>query len=120
LSGDLENLAARVEKDLETIPRWSTENGLVLNAGMEYKDVVRDLGVMVDARLRFSRHIMGICSKLYATVHRSRLLEFLNPKSLKLHLCKDKDCRCLLVAFNSCTSLGLSDLAIFFIVYVTN
>jgi hypothetical protein len=37
---------------------------------LDWKDVVRDLGFLIDARLRFGRHVTKICSKVYATLYR--------------------------------------------------
>jgi hypothetical protein len=139
-------LIARVNEDLEAIYRWSIENGLLLNPAksqailvsnsppelplpllflgdveLEWKDVVTDLGLLIDCRLRFGRHVTKICSRVYGTLHRLRLLKFLTPKSVRLKLCKALllphffycdivfsslsylDGRRLQVAFNSCT-----------------
>jgi hypothetical protein len=88
-----------VNEDLEAIHRWSIENGLLLNPAksqailvsnsppelplpllvlgdiaLEWKDVVTaDLGLLIDSRLRFGRHVTKICSRVYNTLHRLRL-----------------------------------------------
>jgi hypothetical protein len=49
---------------------------------------VTDLGLLIDSRLRFGRHVTKICSRVYSTLHRLRLLKFLTPKSVRLKLCK--------------------------------
>jgi hypothetical protein len=94
---DLDGLIARVN---EAIHRWSIENGLLLNhaksqeilvsnsppelplpllflgdIALEWKDVVTDLGLLIDFRLRFGRHDTKICSRVYSTLHRLRLLK---------------------------------------------
>jgi hypothetical protein len=110
---DLDGLIARVNEDLEAIHRWSIENGLLLNPAksqailvsnsppelplpllflgdilLEWKDVVTDL--LIDCRLGFGRHFTIICSTVYSTLHRLRLLKFL--KSVRLRLCKALFC----------------------------
>jgi hypothetical protein len=110
---DLDGLIAQVNEDLEAIHRWSNENGLLLNPvksqailvsnsppglplpllflgdiALEWKDVVTDLGLLIDSRLRFGSHVTKICSRAYSTLHRLRLLKFLTPKSVRLKLCK--------------------------------
>jgi hypothetical protein len=82
----------RLIEDLERIFRWSTENELLLKptksqanlmsnspatmpilllggVALEWKDVVTDLGLLIDGRLGFGRHVTKICSKVYATLH---------------------------------------------------
>jgi hypothetical protein len=88
---------------------------------LNWKDVVTDLGLLINCRLRFGRHVTKICSRVYSTLHRLRLLKLLTPKSVRLKLCKALllphffycdivfaglsclDSRRLQVAFNSCT-----------------
>jgi hypothetical protein len=80
-----------------------------------------DLGLVIDGRLNFDRQVTKVCSRVYATLHRLRLLKFLTPKRVRLKLCKAWllpylfycdvvfshlsfiDSRRLQVAFNSCT-----------------
>jgi hypothetical protein len=123
LSGNrsnLDSLIARVSEDLEAIHRWSIRNGLLLNpaklqvilvpnstpelplplwflgdTALEWKNVVTDLGLLIDCRLRFGRHVTKICSRVYSTLHRLRLLKFLTPKSVSLKLCKALFLSCL-------------------------
>jgi hypothetical protein len=45
---------------------------------LEWKDLV------IDGRNRFRRHVTKICSEVYATLQRLRLLKFLTPKRMKL------------------------------------
>jgi hypothetical protein len=77
----LVGLIARVIQDLGSIVRWSTKNGLLLSptksqailvsnspptvllpilflgdVALDSKDVVTDLGLLIDGRLRFGRH----------------------------------------------------------------
>jgi hypothetical protein len=110
---DLDALIARVNVDLEDIHHWSIENGQLLNLtksqailvsnsppelllpllflddiALECKDVVTDLGLLIDSCLRFGRHVTIICSRVYSTLHRLQLLQFLTPKSVRLKLCK--------------------------------
>jgi hypothetical protein len=133
--------------DLEAIHRWSIEKGLLLNPAklqailvsnsppelplpllflgdditLKWKDVVTDLGLLINCRLRFGRHVTKICSRVYSTLHRLRLLKFLTPKRVRLKLCKALllphffycdivfagwsclDSRRMQVTFNSCT-----------------
>lgn len=149
LSGDkndIDGIIARVNEDLAEIFNWSVENGLKLNASktqamlisnavqvsplsnlilggvvLEWKDVVLDLGLLIDSKLLFDRHVTKICSRIYGALHRLRLLKFLTPKSVRLKLCKallvpqffycdiiwsgirGMDLDRLEVAFNSCT-----------------
>lgn len=149
LSGDksdIDGMVARVNEDLEAIFRWSTDNGLVLNSdktqamliangapmgplpnlslggvSLNWKDVVLDLGLLIDSELNFDRHVTKISSEVYGTLHRLRLLKFLTPKAVRLKLCKallipkflycnviysgirSMDLDRLEVAFNSCT-----------------
>jgi hypothetical protein len=88
----LDGLIFRLIEDLERIFRWSTENELLLKptksqanlmsnspatmpilllggVALEWKDVVTDLGLLIDGRLGFGRHVTKICSKVYATLH---------------------------------------------------
>ena len=83
--------------------------------------MVNELGLLIDSRLRFDRQVTKVCSKVYATLYRLRLLKFLTPKSVRLKLCKPLliphfffcdvvysrlrvvDFRRLEVTFNSCT-----------------
>jgi hypothetical protein len=110
---DLDGLIARVNEDLEAIHRWSIKNELLLNPpksqailvsnsppelplpllflgdiGLEWKDVVTDLGLLIDCRLRFGQHVTKICLKVYSHLHGLQLLKFLTPKSVRLKLCK--------------------------------
>jgi hypothetical protein len=89
-------------------------------------DVVTDLGVFIDGRLTFCRQFMKVCSKIYATLYRLRLLKFLTPKRVRLNLCKallltcfsyfdivfsrlsSVNSRRLQGAFNSCTRYGFN------------
>jgi Reverse transcriptase (RNA-dependent DNA polymerase) len=149
LSGDkndIDGIVSRVNEDLDAIFRWSVENGLNLNASktqamlisnaaqvsplsdlllggvvLEWKDVVLDLGLLIDSELHFDRQVTKICSKVYGALHRLRLLKFLTPKAVRLKLCKallvpqffycdviwsgirSMDLDRLEVAFNSCT-----------------
>jgi hypothetical protein len=86
---------------------------------IDWSSSVKDLGIFVDSRLNFSRHLSEICSKVYTTLHRLRLLKYLTPRHVRLKLCKslilpffyygavfctnlhDRDARWLEVAFNS-------------------
>jgi hypothetical protein len=43
-------------------------------------DAVTDLGVVIDARLRFYRQVTKVGLRVYATLHRLRLLKFMTPK----------------------------------------
>jgi hypothetical protein len=74
----------------------------------------------VDSRLKYSRHVSEVCSKVYATLHRLRLLKYLTPRHVRLKLCKsltlpffyygavfytnlrERDACRLRVVFNSC------------------
>ena len=87
---------------------------------IEWSNHVRNLGIYVDSRLNFSRHVSAVCSKVYATLHRLRLLKYLTPRHVRLDLCRslilpafyygavfctnlrERDARRLEVAFNSC------------------
>ena len=143
--GNLGGLAARVNLELAAILDWSEKNGLLLNAKksqamliinrnspqnlprillgtnpIEWSNHVRNLGIYVDSRLNFSRHVSAVCSKVYATLHRLRLLKYLTPRHVRLDLCRslilpafyygavfctnlrERDARRLEVAFNSC------------------
>lgn len=143
--GDLDGLVARVNSELAVILDWSRENGLLLNPRksqamliinrnsprnrprvllgtepIEWSDNVKDLGIYVDSRLNFSRHVSDVCSKVYSALSRLRLLKYLTPKHIRLKLCKslilphfyygaifctnlrERDSRRLEVAFNSC------------------
>lgn len=143
---DIDGIIARVNEDLAAIFGWSVENGLKLNASktqamlisnaaqvsplsslnlggdiLEWKDVVVDLGLLIDSKLHFDRQVTKICSKVYGALHRLRLLKFLTPKAVRLKLCKallipqflyceviwsgirSMDLDRLEVAFNSCT-----------------
>jgi hypothetical protein len=112
LSGDkndIDGSAARVNEDLEAIFRWSVENGLTLNASktqtilisndfqgsplpnlflggvlLDWRDVVLNLGLLIDSKLLFDRHVTKICSKVYGALHRLRLLKFMTPKVVRL------------------------------------
>jgi hypothetical protein len=79
-------------------------------------DAVTDLGVVIDGRLRFDCQVTKMCSTVYATLHRLRLLTFLTPERVRLKLCKAlflpyffycdvvfSHSRRLEVASNSCT-----------------
>jgi hypothetical protein len=88
---------------------------------LEWKDVVTDLGLLIDGRLRFGRHVTKICSKVYTTLHRLPLLQFLTPKQVRLNFARhfffriffycdvifsrlsSVDGLWLQVSFNSCT-----------------
>jgi hypothetical protein len=88
---------------------------------VEWSEAVRDLGIMIDCRLNFNRHVTEVCSKVYSSLHRLRLLKYLTPRHVKMKLCKAlilpffyygdvfcnnlrvHDARKLSVALNSCT-----------------
>jgi hypothetical protein len=144
--GELDELANRANAILARVFDWSTKNGLLLNPKksqamvivnqnlpthlpslyldsepVEWSNAVKDLGIMIDCRLDFSRHVTEVCSKVYAALHRLRLLKYLTPRHVKMKLCKSQilpffyygdvfctnlrvcDARKLEVAFNSCT-----------------
>jgi hypothetical protein len=44
--------------------------------GKKRKGVVRDMGLLIAAPLRFSCHVTGICSKVYATLNRLNFYAF--------------------------------------------
>jgi Reverse transcriptase (RNA-dependent DNA polymerase) len=140
--GDLAGLAARMNLELEVILNWSHVNGLLLNPRksqarliinrnfprnppqlllgaepIDWSSSVKDLGIFVDPRLNFSRHVSVVWSKVYTTLHRLRLLKYLTPRHVRLKLCKslilpffyygavffrERDARRLEVAFCSC------------------
>jgi hypothetical protein len=111
LSGDrkdLDEMASVLNEDLAAISRWSDVNEFLLNPrksqailisnsdvamvlpslflGTEeipWCDAVTDLGVVIDGRLRFDRQVMKVYSRVYAILHRLRLLKFLTPKRVK-------------------------------------
>jgi hypothetical protein len=111
--GNLAGLANRVNSELAVILEWSRTNGLLLNPRksqamliiarnsprvlpqirlgtepIEWSGSVKDLGIYVDSRLNFSRHVSEVCSKVYATLHRLRLLKYLTPRLIRLKLFK--------------------------------
>jgi hypothetical protein len=116
LSGDrkdLDEMISALNEDLAAIYRWSAEKGLLLNLhklqtilisnsaeGMvlpslflgtdeiPWCDAVTDLGVVIDGRFRFDRQFTKVCSRVYATLHRLRLLKFLTPNRVRLQLCE--------------------------------
>jgi hypothetical protein len=51
-------------------------------------DAVTDLEVVIDVRLRFDRQVTKVCLRVYATLHRLRLLKYLTLKRVRLKLCK--------------------------------
>jgi hypothetical protein len=51
-------------------------------------DAVADLGVFIDGRLHVDRQVTKVCSRVYVTLHRLRLLKLLTPKRVRLKLCK--------------------------------
>jgi hypothetical protein len=132
--GDLEGLAARVNSELAVILNWSQVNGLLLNPRksqamliinrnslrnppqlllgaepIDWSSSVKDLGIFSE-----------VCSKVYTTLHRLRLLKYLTPRHVRLKICKslilpfiyyvavfctnlrERDARRLEVAFNCC------------------
>jgi Reverse transcriptase (RNA-dependent DNA polymerase) len=143
--GNLAGLASRVNSELTVILEWSRVNGLLLNPKksqamlivnrnsprvlpqirlgaepIEWSDNVKDLGIFFDSRLNFSRQVSEVCSKVYGTLHRLRVLRYLTPRHIRLKLCKslilplfyygavfctnlrEQDARRLEVAFNTC------------------
>jgi hypothetical protein len=99
---DLDEMISALNEVLAAISRWSAENGLLLNPrksqailissfavgivlpclflGTEeipWCDAVTDLGVVINGRLRFDRQVTKVCSRVYASLHRQRLLKFL-------------------------------------------
>jgi hypothetical protein len=116
LSGDkndIDGIVARVNEDLEAVFQWSVEYGLTLNASktqamliandsqvlplpnlflggvlLDWRDVVLNLGLLIDSKLLFDRHVTNICSKVYGALHRLRLLKFMTSKVVRLKLCK--------------------------------
>jgi hypothetical protein len=110
---DIALLADKLNQDLASVHRWSIDNGLLLNSRksqglfvssslssqplpslflgqdlIEWSDQVKDLGMLLDSRLRFSYLVTNICSKVYGTLHRLRLLKYLTPKHIRFKLCK--------------------------------
>jgi hypothetical protein len=110
---DLDEMISALNEDLAAISRWSARNGLLLNprklqailiaistVGMvlpslflcteeiPWCDAVTDLGLVIDGRLRFDRQVTKMCLRVYATLHRLRLLKFLTSKWVRLKLCK--------------------------------
>jgi len=145
MRGNVAGLATKVNLELAAILNWSRTNGLLLNPrksqamliidrnspqnlpqillgtdSIEWSSSVKDLGIFVDSRLNFSRHVSEVCSKVYTALHRLRLLKYLTPRHVRLKLCKslilplfyygavfcsnlrERDARRLEVAFNSC------------------
>jgi hypothetical protein len=51
-------------------------------------DAFTNLGLVMDDRLRFDRQATKVCLRVYATLHRLRLLKFLTPKRVRLKLSK--------------------------------
>jgi hypothetical protein len=105
---DLDEMISALNEDFAAISRCLTENGLLLNprksqatlisnsaVGMvlptlflgtdeiPWCGAVTDMGVVIDGR-----QITKVCSRVYATLHRLRLLKFLTPKRVRLKLCK--------------------------------
>jgi hypothetical protein len=94
---DLDGLITRVTEDLEAIHRCSIDNGLLLNPpksqailvphspaklplsllflgdiALDWRDVVTDLVLLIDCRLRLERHVTKIYSRVYGTLYRLR------------------------------------------------
>jgi hypothetical protein len=134
-----------LNEDLAAISRLSAENELLFNPrksqasrfrillcvvlpclflgteNITWSDAVTDLGVVTDGLLRFNREVAKVCSRVYASLHRLRLLKFVTPKRIRLKLCKalllpyffyrdvvfsylsSVESRRLQVSFNSCT-----------------
>jgi hypothetical protein len=74
---------------------------------IEWADNVKDLGIYVDSRLNFSRHLSEVCHKLYAALHRHIRMKLCNSLFLPYGdiFCanlREQDARRLEVALNSC------------------
>jgi hypothetical protein len=54
---------------------------------IEWVDNIKDLGIYVDSRLNFSRHVSEVCRKAYAALHCLRLLKYLTPRHIRMKLC---------------------------------
>jgi hypothetical protein len=55
---------------------------------LDWRDVVLNLGLLIDSKLLFDRHVTKICSRVYDALHQLRLLKFMTPKVVRLKLCK--------------------------------
>jgi hypothetical protein len=110
LSGDKKDLSgiiSALNDDLASIARWAAENGLSLNprksqailisnsnAGLVMPHLFLgtekipwcDVVTVIDSRLTFGRQVTRVCSKVYSTLYRLRLLKFLTPKRVRLKL----------------------------------
>jgi hypothetical protein len=136
---DLDEMISTLNEDLAAISQWSADNGLLLSPRKSQAIVISNSAVgmvlpslFLGIRRRFHgvmplltwgwlSMVVRLRSRVYATLHRVRLLEFLTPKRVKLKLCKalllpcffycnvvfshlsSVDSRRLQVAFNNCT-----------------
>jgi hypothetical protein len=61
---------------------------IVCSIEIPWCEAVTKLGLVIDDRLRFDRQATKVCSRVYVTLHRLRLLKFLTPKRVRLKLSK--------------------------------
>jgi hypothetical protein len=104
---DLDEMISALNQDLAATFRWSAENGLLLNNRKSHAILISnfavgmmlhslfwgteegpwcDLGLVIDSCLHFDRQVTKVCSRVYATLHRLRLLKFLTPRRVRLKL----------------------------------
>lgn len=144
---NLSLLFDQINSDLASISLWAKHNGLTLNAAktqclfiqltsrvclkdlpslllngvaLSFSENVKNLGVVMNSRLKWSDHAVYICSRVHAALYTLRRLSTYTPASIRLLLVRALivpiftycdtvfctldagSCRRIQVAFNSC------------------
>lgn len=117
ISGEPRNISEIVNKinsDIENILIWCNHNGLILNAKktqtiifrsarmklinmplikvgddlIDYSNIVKNLGLMMDSNLNWYAQVNAVCNKVYNALHSLVLLRHCTPQHIRIQLAR--------------------------------
>lgn len=111
---DLSNIVNKINIDIQNIIEWSNANGLILNArktqaiifrtrymdvteappvkigneNINYSEVVKNLGILMDSNLNWKAQTSAVCQKVYYALHTLVALKYYTPQQIRLKLAR--------------------------------
>lgn len=111
---DISDIINQINTDIHSILEWCGHNGLVLNAkktqsiifstkrtnlsdppviivgndSVEYTNVVKNLGILMDSRFNWNAQVNAVCSKVYNSLHSLVTLRYCTPQHIRVQLAR--------------------------------
>lgn len=110
----ISELINKMNLDIQNILNWCKYNGLVLNAkktqtiifrtkrtnlpdaplvlvgneSIQYANVVKNLGLLMDCNLNWNAQVNAVCNKVYSALHSLVLLRYCTPQHIRVQLAR--------------------------------